>query len=195
MQMSLRCKVCNERIKVKKRKFGYVDSSKHCSHRCQFIASRVVLLIGGLANLGAYFGISVPLYYSYDNSSLFFIVSFPLLLLGLILLGLGIGGFVNKASNDQDIAQRQYYCMFCGDNITEITSKGALMCMRCGNKTPFCNICNKIINQHEDITIIKPCGHVFHRDELLDWAEENKFCPKCNGKIKELSFELNDIKS
>jgi len=153
------------------------------------------MLIAGLVTLGAYLGISLPLFYSDDDLWFLFVVMFPIIFLGLIFIGVSIGGFISKVRKNQELARRQTYCMFCGDNITDITSKGALVCMKCGNKTPFCNLCNKIINQYEDIVIIKPCGHVFHRVELLDWAEENKNCPKCKGKIKELSFDLNDIKS
>ena len=192
--MSLRCKVCNDMIKIKKQKFGLVDS-RYCSFRCRFIGMRIPFLVGGLASLGVYFGVSLPVYYSDNDSWIFFVAFFPFIFLGLISLVFSIGGFITKAKKNQEMAQRQYYCMFCGDNITKITSKGALVCMKCGNKTPFCNLCDRLINQHEDITIIKPCGHVFHRDELLDWAEENKNCPKCKGKIKELSFDLKDIKS
>ncbi|MHA1345358.1 MAG: RING finger domain-containing protein [Candidatus Heimdallarchaeaceae archaeon] len=192
--MSLRCKVCNDMIRIKEQKFGFVDS-KYCSLRCRFISMRFPMLIAGLVTLGAYLGISLPLFYSDDDLWFLFVVMFPIIFLGLIFIGVSIGGFISKVRKNQELARRQTYCMFCGDNITDITSKGALVCMKCGNKTPFCNLCNKIINQYEDIVIIKPCGHVFHRVELLDWAEENKNCPKCKGKIKELSFDLNDIKS
>ena len=192
--MSLRCKVCNDIIKIKKQRFGRVDV-RYCSLRCRFVGMRITMLVGGLFFLILYFGMILPLYYSADDLWVFLVAFSPFIFFGFILLGLSIMGFVSKTKKNQEMAKKQYYCMFCGNNITEITSKGALVCMRCGNKTPFCNLCNKIINQNEDITIIKPCGHVFHRDELLDWAEENKYCPKCKGEIRELSFDLNDIKS
>ena len=156
---------------------------------------RVPMLAIGLALISVCLGVLLAMYSFDDDLWILFAAMSPMILGGLTSLGFSVFGFVSKARINREIAQKQYYCMFCGDNITEITKKGALVCMKCGNKTPFCNLCNKIINQHEDITIIKPCGHIFHRDELLDWAEENKNCPKCNGKIKELSFDLNDIKN
>lgn len=65
--MSLRCKVCNDMIKIKTQKFGLVDS-RYCSIRCRFIGMRVPMLVGGLASLGVYFGVSLPAYYS-DNGT------------------------------------------------------------------------------------------------------------------------------
>ncbi len=167
--------------------------SRYCSLRCRLISMRIPMFIVGVAFLGIYLGISLPLFNSDNDLWFLFIVMFPIIVIGLIFLGIGAAGFVFRARKNQEISQKQYYCMFCGENITNITSKGALVCMKCGNKTPFCNLCNKIINQYEDIVIINPCGHIFHRDELLDWAEENKYCPKCKGKINTLSFNLNDL--
>ncbi|MCK5140851.1 MAG: hypothetical protein KAQ70_01540, partial [Candidatus Heimdallarchaeota archaeon] len=36
---------------------------------------------------------------------------------------------------------------------------------------------------------VEPCGHIFHRSELLDWSEENSVCPKCREKIELVDYE------
>lgn len=91
---------------------------------------RIGMLIAALLIFATYLGISIPLYYSDENLWFLFVIMFPIIFFGLILMGFSIAGFIAKVKKKQELARKQYYCMFCGDNITDITSQGALVCMK-----------------------------------------------------------------
>lgn len=105
MQMSLRCEVCNDMLKIKEQKFGLVDR-RYCSVRCRIIGLRVPTLVLGLAFLGIYFGISLPFNYSDKDLWSIFIFMFPIIIAGLTFLGISVAGFVSKARKNQELAQK-----------------------------------------------------------------------------------------
>jgi len=195
--MSLHCKICEERIKIKKSRSFFeprYNSTKYCSFRCQFANLRILMLSIGIFLVIVYVSISIPLYNMDSDLWFLFVIMIPLLFLAICLI---IGGVVSTTiytSIRRRINQKKYYCYFCGYDITQSSMEGSLLCNSCGNKVLYCSLCSKIINPGEQITMIKPCNHVFHKAELLDFAEEESFCPKCKGKIVELSFDLKKEK-
>ena len=119
-----------------------------------------------------------------------FIIMFPLPFVGLMGL---IGGFTTLSiyhRTKRKLKERRFYCFFCGYDITLTSKEGSLLCDSCGNKVLFCSFCSKIINPNDEIARIKPCNHVFHKGELLDYVEESYTCPRCQGEIKELAFKI-----
>ncbi len=103
--MSLRCKVCNDTIKIKERKLGLVDR-RYCSVRCRIIGLRVPTLVLGLAFIGIYFGISLPFIHSDKDLWPIFIFMFPFIIAGLTFLCVSVAGFVSKARKNQELAQK-----------------------------------------------------------------------------------------
>ncbi|MCE7748157.1 MAG: hypothetical protein GPJ51_07150 [Candidatus Heimdallarchaeota archaeon] len=119
-----------------------------------------------------------------------FIIMFPLPFIGLIGL---IGGLVSLSvylKIKKGLKEKRFYCYNCGYDITLTSKEGFLLCNSCGNKVLCCNFCSKIINPSDEVAVIKPCNHVFHKGELLDYVEDNYSCPKCQGEIKELAFKI-----
>ncbi|MCE7748160.1 MAG: hypothetical protein GPJ51_07165 [Candidatus Heimdallarchaeota archaeon] len=194
--MSLHCPVCEERVKIPKKRRGkfflgpYV-STKYCSIRCQFSNYRYFLISFGLFFLGAYLAIGLPLYRNDPDLWWLFIIMFSLPFIGLIgLIGVFITPSIYRRIKKK-LRERRFYCFFCGYDITSSSKEGSLLCNSCGNKVIFCNLCFKIVNPQEEIAVIKPCNHAFHKGELLDHVDESNTCPRCKGEIKELSFKLD----
>jgi len=191
--MSLYCKICGERFKIVKKKSMFdsrFSSTTYCSLRCQFSSFRYFILPIGLFFFIAYFAIAFPLFNRDPDLWFLFLIMFPLPFVGLIFL---IGGLISTGLYlriKKEINMKKYHCFYCGYDVTVSSKQGSLLCESCGNKVLYCNLCSKIINPNEDIARIKPCNHIFHKSELLDYAEENKSCPKCRNKIDELSFKI-----
>ena len=191
--MSLHCIICEERIKIKKTRSIFeprYNSTKYCSFRCQFANLRILLLSIGIFLVIAYVSITIPLFNMDRDLWFLFIIMIPFLFLAIFLVIAGLVSLTIYVRIRRKITQKKYFCFFCGYDITLTSKEGSLLCNSCGNKVLFCNLCSKIINPGEKIAIIKPCNHVFHKAELLDFAEEENYCPKCKGKIEELSFEI-----
>ncbi|MHA2309640.1 MAG: hypothetical protein ACXABJ_10205 [Candidatus Heimdallarchaeaceae archaeon] len=91
----------------------------------------------------------------------------------------------------REISRKKFYCFYCRYDVTLSSKQGSLLCNSCGNKVLYCSLCSKIINPGEDIARIKPCNHIYHKSELLDFVEDEKHCPKCKGRIDELSFHID----
>ncbi len=192
--MSFYCKVCEERIKLKKPKSFFdsrFSSTKYCSFRCQFANLRFLLLPLGLFFLAAYIGIGLPLFFNDNDLWWLFVIMFPLIVFGLILSIAGLVSIIIHSRIKKKLKEKRFYCFYCGYDITFTSKEGSLLCNSCGNKVLFCNLCSKIVNPNEQIAIIKPCNHIFHKNELLDFVEEGNYCPKCRGEIKELSFKID----
>ena len=194
--MSLLCQVCGERIKIpKKQKRSFFPrsnmiSTKYCSIRCQVSSYRYFLLGIGFFFLAVYLGISIPLFKNNSDLWILFVAMFPVMVLGLIGLISGLITLAIHSSIIKRVKQKRFYCYFCGYDITYSSKEGSLVCNSCGNKVLYCNFCSKIINPNEEIAVIKPCNHVFHKGELLDYVEESYTCPKCQGEIRELTFKI-----
>lgn len=194
IQMSLYCRICEERIKIKKKKSFFesrFSSTIYCSFRCQFTSFRFVLLPAGIFFFATYFAIAFPLFNRDPDLWFLFVIMFPIIFLGLFLL---IAGWVSIGIHmkiGREISRKKYHCFYCGYDVTLSNKEGSLLCNSCGNKVLFCNLCSKIVNPNDEIARIKPCNHIFHKNELLDFVEEEKYCPKCKGSINELSFHID----
>lgn len=42
-----------------------------------------------------------------------------------------------------------------------------------------CIICLENITKDEEVTIIE-CGHLYHKNCLMEWFKKKKICPKCD---------------
>jgi hypothetical protein len=192
--MSLFCKICENRFKVQKKKHFFDNkfvSTTYCSFRCQFASFRFFLLPAGLFFFIAYFAIAFPLFNRDSDLWFLFIIMFPIIFFALILIVAGLISIVIYSRIRRELKLKKYHCFYCGYDVTLSSKKGSLLCDSCGNKVLYCNLCSKIINPNEEIARIKPCNHIFHKSELLDFVEEEKYCPKCKSNIAELSFEID----
>jgi DNA-directed RNA polymerase subunit RPC12/RpoP len=144
----------------------------------------------GIFLLIAYVSITIPLFNMDRDLWFLFVIMIPIIFLAIVLIIAGIVSLVAYTQIKYRIKQKKYYCFFCGFDLTTTSKEGSLLCNSCGNKVLFCNLCSKIINPREEIVLVKPCNHVFHKVELLDFVEEENHCPKCKRSIEELSFDL-----
>jgi len=79
-------------------------------------------------------------------------------------------------------------CFYCQSVITEIP-EGKGVCMTCGEMINFCDLWQKHIFSGDEILQLEPCGHIFHKGELLDWIDSNKVCPKCTAEVDFVDIE------
>ena len=61
--------------------------------------------------------------------------------------------------------------------------------MSCGEIIHFCDLCHTHIYSGAEILQLEPCGHIFHKGELLDWIDNNKVCPKCAAEVDFVDIE------
>jgi DNA-directed RNA polymerase subunit RPC12/RpoP len=83
-------------------------------------------------------------------------------------------------------------CLYCGDILEKIDDQEPISCMSCGKKTHICGICSLRINTPDEISIVEPCEHTFHKPELFDWMEDNDHCPQFEGIIEKIDVILTD---
>ncbi len=77
------------------------------------------------------------------------------------------------------ISKNTIQCFYCKSKIDFSNSEDQIICMSCGNKIPFCDLCDDYIESEAEILQLEPCGHIFHKKELLEWVKSNKICSKC----------------
>ena len=60
---------------------------------------------------------------------------------------------------------------------------------------PFNKLCNICLEDHHDKVnwISLSCSHKFHRECIIAWKEENKYCPICNTEISIISDSFLSI--
>ena len=46
-----------------------------------------------------------------------------------------------------------------------------------------CSICLVDMSKGTEVTILKPCGHVYHFSCIKTWLKDNKTCPLCLHEI------------
>lgn len=99
---------------------------------------------------------------------------------------------IKKENNSQNDL-RKLKCLYCSEDLEDMTSSRALFCPSCGKKTPICEICKNIIVAGQKILLIKTCEHFFHKDHIIEWLNAKGTCPLCREKITEkdlIPFQL-----
>lgn len=163
--MVVRCRVCNSKdVVLEIRPFLRTDKNKlYCSRKCELI----------------------------DNYKLYSVVGIIYLIIppmGIIMIIKAIKGFSYSRKRKRQKALEKTLCYHCGKEV-KILGKGKIVCMHCGELIHFCDLCQKHILFKEPSLQIEPCGHIFHKDELLEWTEKNDICPKCSVKIEFVDFQ------
>ncbi|MCG3254911.1 MAG: E3 ubiquitin protein ligase, partial [Candidatus Heimdallarchaeota archaeon] len=79
----------------------------------------------------------------------------------------------------------ELFCYFCDALLEKVEDGGPLICLNCGKKTRKCEICMKYMVAKEELVQIIDCGHVFHKDHLMEWIRVKKICPICKEKIND----------
>ena len=67
--------------------------------------------------------------------------------------------------------------------------EGPIVCLNCGKKAPYCEICKNIIVAGQKIVQVIDCGHIFHKEHIQEWIKVKGTCPVCKEKINEESIE------
>jgi hypothetical protein len=79
---------------------------------------------------------------------------------------------------------RKSKCFYCDSMIPENTE----YCPRCGRVRVKCSVCNMEIFPEDRPVKCPYCGALSHRDHLAQWIREKGSCPKCGGKLKEITI-------
>jgi hypothetical protein len=128
--------------------------------------------------------------YTIENAGENLVFSIFMFFLGFIVipfwafyLNLALKGFKHRRELGNWKEKQPDYCFHCQAEITE-TPKGKGVCMSCGEIIHFCDICQEHIFHGDTILQLEPCGHIFHKNELLDWIDSNNICPKCAVEVE-----------
>ena len=84
--------------------------------------------------------------------------------------------------------KRKIQCLYCEANLVEVEDEGPIVCLNCGKKAPYCEICKNIIVEGEKIVQTKPCNHIFHKNHIVEWIKVKGTCPICKEQINEESL-------
>ena len=77
------------------------------------------------------------------------------------------------------------HCIYCRSKLEEVEDCGPIVCMNCGRKTPICEICKNIIHAGEKLVQVSTCGHIFHKEHIVEWIKVRGKCPVCKEEINE----------
>ncbi len=117
-----------------------------------------------------------------------FILALPLFPFWIIPLRFAIRGIKLRRKTDYTKRNNTKLCFYCQSEITEIP-EGKGVCMGCGEIIHYCDLCQNHIFARDKILQLEPCGHIFHKGELLDWIDNNKVCPKCAAEVDFVDIE------
>ncbi|MCG3259817.1 MAG: E3 ubiquitin protein ligase, partial [Candidatus Heimdallarchaeota archaeon] len=78
----------------------------------------------------------------------------------------------------------ELFCYFCNALLERVEDGGPLICLNCGKKTRKCEICMMYMVAKEELVQIIDCGHVFHKDHLIEWMKIKRICPICKQAIR-----------
>lgn len=117
-----------------------------------------------------------------------FILLTPLIPVWIVSLRYAIRGIKLRRKADYTKRKKTKLCFYCQSEIAEIP-EGKGVCMSCGEIIHFCDLCKMHIFSGDEILQLEPCGHIFHKGELLDWVDNNKVCPKCAAEVDFVDLE------
>ena len=81
----------------------------------------------------------------------------------------------------------ELFCYFCDALLEIVEDGGPLICLNCGKKTRKCEICMKYMVANDELVQIVDCGHVFHKNHLIEWMKVKEICPICKIELDENS--------
>ena len=84
--------------------------------------------------------------------------------------------------------KRKLQCLYCEAILVEVEDEGPIVCLNCGKKAPYCEVCKNIIVEGEKVVQTKPCNHIFHKNHILEWIKVKGTCPICKEQINEESL-------
>jgi len=85
--------------------------------------------------------------------------------------------------------EQKKQCLYCEADLVDVEDEGPIVCLNCGKKAPYCEVCKNIITAGEKITQVKSCNHVFHKNHILEWIKIKGTCPICKNQINEESLQ------
>ncbi len=87
--------------------------------------------------------------------------------------------------NLNKVETNQLFCYYCDALLERVDDGGPLICLNCGKKTRKCEICMKYMVANEELVQIIDCGHIFHRNHLIEWMKVKRICPTCKREIND----------
>lgn len=190
--MSSRCAVCGNR-EVRAGRIIRTRKKLFCSMKCEMIGERNFITFYAIFfNVILFMPILVAtIVIGFDFPALIailFIFAIP----SLLYTYWSVKGRIEFRKEQQEEFREQYFCVFCGDELEKPGDEGPIVCMSCGKKTPVCGMCNNRIIGKDELYSIAPCGHNFHKRELLDWLDTNKTCPQCGDIIIKVDIGIKN---
>ncbi len=95
---------------------------------------------------------------------------------------------MDKVTNNQKRIIKKISCYYCNAELTKPDDDGPIVCLNCGKKTRSCEICKKYMVAGEKLVQVISCGHVFHKDHILEWIKVKGICPICKERMNEESI-------
>ncbi|NPD89218.1 MAG: E3 ubiquitin protein ligase [Asgard group archaeon] len=92
-----------------------------------------------------------------------------------------------EVEDNQIESTKKIHCFYCEAELEEIEDDGPIICLNCGKKTRTCKICMKYMVAGKELSQLFECGHVFHKDHILEWIRIKGICPICKTRINEES--------
>ena len=63
--------------------------------------------------------------------------------------------------------EQKKQCLYCEAKLVDVEDEGPIVCLNCGKKAPYCEVCKNIIIAGEKIVQVTPCNHIFHKNHIL----------------------------
>jgi hypothetical protein len=170
--MVVKCKTCGSRdVDLHIGKFEFLNqriTRTYCSKECQLIGD----------------------YQEYLLSTIIAFIIPPLQPIAIYYFIRTIQSRKLKKKREENPKLYMNLCYHCGEELDDLNQdEGKSVCMHCGNLVHFCDLCDEYILFKQETLQIEPCGHIFHKKELLEWTEKNSVCPKCTIDIEFVDFK------
>lgn len=118
-----------------------------------------------------------------------FIILGALLIFGLYLIFSPDKDESKKAKKAVQEDKEKNICLYCSGKIEEVDDQGLGVCSNCGKKTPLCDICKNPMTSDQPLLLFETCGHIYHKEHILEWIKIKGTCPICKDKINEKTLK------
>ncbi len=95
---------------------------------------------------------------------------------------------MDKVTYNQGVIIKKISCFYCNAELTKPDDDGPIICLNCGKKTRSCEICKEYMITGDKLVQVISCGHVFHKNHILEWIKVKGICPICKERINEESI-------
>ncbi|MHA1397511.1 MAG: RING finger protein [Candidatus Heimdallarchaeaceae archaeon] len=197
--MIVRCEICGSR-EINPKYISARSKRFYCSKDCWLIGTKNNSLLAGiiLTAIPAVGGIFLSILMASMGENEFLIVTIIFTFSGIPIGGIFIYNAIKgkKLTKERGILEeeKKFSCLFCGQEYEKRVYGAPTKCSNCGEESPFCDICYDYIFLGKPVYKINDCGHIFHKEHLLDYIEHNETCPKCKEKITSIDLMTDQLR-